>query len=169
MARGYATPEQFARLPIVPARAVSQTQTSAAVGGTASVAGAPQGVTRDVTSASSSQGYITRLGDIARVEEAADDVARAAHHERRMGNEEKANAAWNCGNSYAIDKNHLALNTQADSVISADLNHTVRFCYLGDRCVGDALPDRNVFTASYIIAGNSTYFKPAQILLHIWR
>ncbi len=71
--------------------------------------------------------------------------------------------------SYAIDENHLGLNTQADLVVPADLNHTVRFCYLGDRCVGDALPDRNVFTASYVIAGNSTYFKPAQILLHIWR
>ncbi len=77
VARGYATPEQFARLPIVPARSVSQTQASAAVGGTASVAGAPQGVTRDVTSAASSQGYITRLGDIARVEEGPDEHRRS--------------------------------------------------------------------------------------------
>ncbi len=71
--------------------------------------------------------------------------------------------------SYAIDENHLGLNTQAGFVVPSDLNHTVKFCYLGNRCVGDALPDKNVFTASYVIAGNATYFKPAQILLHIWR
>ena len=71
--------------------------------------------------------------------------------------------------SYAIDENHLGLNTQADQVVPAEFNHTIRFCYLGDRCVGDALPDRNIFTASYVIAGNETYFKPAQVLLHVWR
>ncbi len=71
--------------------------------------------------------------------------------------------------SYAIDENHLGLNTQADQVVPTDFNHTVRFCYSGDRCVGDALPDKNVFTASYVIAGNVTYFKPVQILLHLWR
>ncbi|MBI3413201.1 MAG: hypothetical protein HY051_03920 [Candidatus Aenigmarchaeota archaeon] len=71
--------------------------------------------------------------------------------------------------SYAIDENHLGMNTQAHAVVPTELNHTTRLCYSGDRCIGDALPDRNVFTASYIIAGNSTYFKPAQVLLHIWR
>lgn len=71
--------------------------------------------------------------------------------------------------SYVIDENHLGLNTQADQIVPADFNHTVRFCYLGDRCVGDALPDKNIFTASYVIAGNATYFKPAQVLLHVWR
>ena len=71
--------------------------------------------------------------------------------------------------SYAIDENHLGLNTQVDAVVPTEFNHTVRFCYLGDRCVGDALPNKNIFTASYVIAGNQTYFKPAQVLLHIWR
>lgn len=71
--------------------------------------------------------------------------------------------------SYAIDENHLGLNAQADQVVPAEFNHTTRFCYLGERCVGDALPDKNVFTASILIAGNQTYFKPAQVLLHIWR
>ncbi|MBI2085524.1 MAG: type II secretion system protein [Candidatus Aenigmarchaeota archaeon] len=71
--------------------------------------------------------------------------------------------------SYAIDENHLGLNTQVYSVIPSDLNHTIRFCYSGNRCVGDTLPDKNIYTASYVITGNATYFKPAQILLHIWR
>ena len=74
--RGYSTPAQFALLPIVPARTTSQAQTSAALGGTATGAGAVQGVIRDVTAAATSQGYITRLGDIARVEEGPDDLRR---------------------------------------------------------------------------------------------
>src|SRR3989344_6110246 len=53
--------------------------------------------------------------------------------------------------SYAIDENHLGLNAQADQIVPADYNHSVRFCYSGDRCIGDALPDKNVFTASYVI------------------
>ncbi|MBI4177557.1 MAG: hypothetical protein HY516_04280 [Candidatus Aenigmarchaeota archaeon] len=70
---------------------------------------------------------------------------------------------------YAIEEDHLGLNAQFDAVVPAEFNHTTRLCYVGDRCIGDALPDKNVFTASYVIAGNETYFKPAQILLHIWR
>lgn len=76
VARGYATPEQFAQMPIVPSRTASQTQGSAALGGTAAGAGAAQGATRDVTTAASAQGYITRLGDIARVEEGPDERRR---------------------------------------------------------------------------------------------
>jgi len=76
VARGYATPEQFARMPIVAGRAASTTQGSAALGGTSSSAGAAQGAMRDVTSATQAQGYITRLGDIARVEEGPDERRR---------------------------------------------------------------------------------------------
>lgn len=76
VARSYATPEQFARMPIVPARTATQAQGSAALGGAAAGAGAAQGVTRDVTGATSAQGYITRLGDIARVEEGPDELRR---------------------------------------------------------------------------------------------
>jgi multidrug efflux pump len=76
VARGYATPAQFARMPIVPARTATQTQGSAALGGTAAGAGAAQGATRDVTGATTAQGYITRLGDIARVEEGPDEYRR---------------------------------------------------------------------------------------------
>lgn len=76
VARGYATPEQFARMPIVPSRTASQAQGSAALGGTAAGAGAAQGVTRDVTGVTAAQGYITRLGDIARVEEGPDEWRR---------------------------------------------------------------------------------------------
>jgi len=71
--------------------------------------------------------------------------------------------------SYAIDENHLGLNTQAHAVVPPEFNHTTRLCYSGDRCVGDTLPNRNIFTASFVIAGNQTYFKPVQVLLHVWR
>ncbi|WP_293903302.1 efflux RND transporter permease subunit [Phenylobacterium sp.] len=74
--RGYSTPADFARLPVTPARQTAQTQASAAVGGAATGAGAAQGVTRSVASASASQGYVTRLGDIARVEEGPDERRR---------------------------------------------------------------------------------------------
>jgi multidrug efflux pump len=77
VARGYATPEQFARMPIVSGRSTSsQTQSSAALGGTAATAGAAQGATRAVSAASVGQDYITRLGDIARVEEGPDERRR---------------------------------------------------------------------------------------------
>jgi multidrug efflux pump len=76
VARGYATPEQFARMPIVATRSPTATQASAALGGTAAGAGAAQGATRDVASATSGSAYITRLGDIARVEEGPDERRR---------------------------------------------------------------------------------------------
>ena len=76
VARSYATPEQFVLMPIVPARTASLAQGSAAIGGAAASAGAAQGAIREVTSASGSQGYITRLGDIARVEEGPDERRR---------------------------------------------------------------------------------------------
>jgi multidrug efflux pump len=74
--RGYSTPAEFSRLPVVAARNTTTATASAALGGTATGAGAAQGVMRDVTAAASSQGYITRLGDIARVEEGPDDLRR---------------------------------------------------------------------------------------------
>jgi multidrug efflux pump len=74
--RGYSTPAEFAQLPVVPGRTATASQASAALGGSASGAGTAQGVTRDVNSAATSQDYITRLGDIARVEEGPDDYRR---------------------------------------------------------------------------------------------
>jgi multidrug efflux pump len=76
VARGYATPEQFAKLPIVPSRTASTAQGSAVLGGSASGAGAAQGATRDVIATAVGQGYITRLGDIARIEEGPDEHRR---------------------------------------------------------------------------------------------
>ncbi|MEW5683885.1 MAG: efflux RND transporter permease subunit [Pseudomonadota bacterium] len=76
VARGYSTPEQFAQMPVVPSRTTSQATTSAALGGSAAGAGAAQGATRDVTTATATQSYITRLGDIARVEEGPDERRR---------------------------------------------------------------------------------------------
>jgi multidrug efflux pump len=77
VARGYATPEQFARMPVVPSRAPTTSQASAVLGGTAAGAGAAQGATRDVQTATAGQAYITRLGDIARVEEGPDEHRRS--------------------------------------------------------------------------------------------
>ncbi len=71
--------------------------------------------------------------------------------------------------SYAIEEDYTGLDAQANQVIPADFSHATRLCYAGERCVGAALPDKNVFTAAYVIAGNETVFKPVQILLHVWR
>ncbi len=71
--------------------------------------------------------------------------------------------------SYAIEEDYAGLDTQADQVIPADFSHATRLCYAGERCVGNALPDKNVYTAAYVIAGNETTFKPVQVLLHVWR
>ncbi|MBX3485749.1 efflux RND transporter permease subunit [Phenylobacterium sp.] len=75
--RGYATPAQFAQMPITAARTASAVQPSAALGGTAAGAGAAAGTTRAVAPvAAGGQDYITRLGDIARVEEGPDERRR---------------------------------------------------------------------------------------------
>ena len=71
--------------------------------------------------------------------------------------------------SYAIEEDFNGLNTQLDGIIPVDLSHTIRFCYLGENCTGGTLPDKNIFTAAYVVAGNATNFKPVEILLHIWR
>jgi multidrug efflux pump len=78
VARGYSNPEEFARLPVVPTSTrQTTTQTApAAMGGAAASAGAAQGVKRSVATAAASAGYITRLGDIARIEEGPDDHRR---------------------------------------------------------------------------------------------
>ncbi len=76
VARAYATPAQFAQMPIVPVRSAAGAPNSAAVGGTAATAGAPQGTRNTVTSGSNSNEYVTRLGDIARVEEGPDERRR---------------------------------------------------------------------------------------------
>jgi multidrug efflux pump len=77
VARGYSRAEDFARMPIVPqaARAASA-QASAAVGGVASGPGAAQGARNAVSTSSNANEYVTRLGDIARVEEAPDERRR---------------------------------------------------------------------------------------------
>ncbi len=80
VARGYATPADFERLP-VPANAgrvagAAPAATSAAVGGASAGAGAAQGANRSVASSASSSNYITRLGDVARIEEGPDEHRR---------------------------------------------------------------------------------------------
>ena len=81
VARGYATPAQFARLPVVPAGAASRAAatSSAAIGGASAGAGAASGARVTIASgasASASDAYVTRLGDIARVEEGPDERRR---------------------------------------------------------------------------------------------
>jgi multidrug efflux pump len=81
VARAYAKPEDFARMPIVAARtttaiAAASAGTSAAVGGAGSGPGAPQGARSTMVTTSNANEYVTRLGDIARIEEGADERRR---------------------------------------------------------------------------------------------
>ncbi len=76
VARSYSRPEDFARMPITPTARAASAQPSAAIGGAASSAGAPQGLRNAVASTSNANEYVTRLGDIARVQEAPDERRR---------------------------------------------------------------------------------------------
>ncbi|MFI4951257.1 MAG: efflux RND transporter permease subunit, partial [Caulobacterales bacterium] len=78
VARAYSTPEQFARMPVVPLGAASRAAAgpTAAVGGTSATAGAAQGVISTMASGATSGAYVTRLGDIARIEEGPDERRR---------------------------------------------------------------------------------------------
>ena len=77
VARGYSTPEQFAQLPVVPASRTTGAATvntvagnNGALGTTASAAGAL------AAGQTNPNAYVTRLGDIARVEEGPDERRR---------------------------------------------------------------------------------------------
>jgi multidrug efflux pump len=81
VARAYANPADFMRMPITPggptvSRSPTQAQSSAAVGGASAGSGAAAGIRAPVTSASNANEYVTRLGDVARVEEAPDERRR---------------------------------------------------------------------------------------------
>ncbi|MDB5424952.1 MAG: AcrB/AcrD/AcrF family protein [Phenylobacterium sp.] len=79
VARGYSTAAEFARLPVVPAAARTQAPASAALGGSSAGAGSAAGARMTVTTAagsSTANAYVTRLGDIARVEEGPDERRR---------------------------------------------------------------------------------------------
>jgi multidrug efflux pump len=77
VARAYSTPAQFAQMPITPVRAATVASgTAAAVGGTSATAGAAQGALGAMASGASSGAYVTRLGDIARIEEGPDERRR---------------------------------------------------------------------------------------------
>jgi multidrug efflux pump len=79
VARAYSTPQQFAMMPIVPVRPATTSPASAAVGGSSATAGAAQGTRNTVVGGSAnaaSSAYVTRLGDIARVEEGPDERRR---------------------------------------------------------------------------------------------
>jgi len=76
VARAYSRPEDFARMPIVAAPARNAGVPSAALGGVAAGPGAAQGTTAAVSNASNANEYVTRLGDIARIEEGPDERRR---------------------------------------------------------------------------------------------
>jgi len=79
VARGYSTPAEFARLPVVPANARATAQNSAVLGGSSAGAGAAAGARAIIATAagsSSANAYVTRLGDIARIEEGPDERRR---------------------------------------------------------------------------------------------
>ena len=71
VARGYSTPGQFAKLPLIGAgRSVAAANVPGSTGTTASSGGAA------TTSSNSLNAYVTRLGDIARIEEGPDEHRR---------------------------------------------------------------------------------------------
>jgi multidrug efflux pump len=76
VARAYSTPAQFAQMPIVPPRAAAAVVGGAAVGGASATAGAAQGTLGAMSSGATSGAYVTRLGDIARIEEGPDERRR---------------------------------------------------------------------------------------------
>ncbi|WP_091739896.1 efflux RND transporter permease subunit [Phenylobacterium immobile] len=73
VARGYSRPDQFALMPIALPNRVN-TQVSAALG--TAGAGAAAGALPQVQSSTNNADYIVRLGDIARIEEGADEPRR---------------------------------------------------------------------------------------------
>ena len=88
VARAYSTPAQFAMMPIIPTggRAAGAAN-SAALGGAAAGPGAAVGARSAVASAGNANEYVTRLSDIARVEEGPDERRRLfrANDEERIG------------------------------------------------------------------------------------
>jgi len=81
VARGYSTPQEFAQLPVSAGGTAARTvaQASGALGGTGAGAGAAAGARAVVTTgtgAASADPYVTRLGDIARIEEGSDERRR---------------------------------------------------------------------------------------------
>ena len=81
VARGYSTPAQFAQLPVIPGVGSARAVVTSGVGGgplgtTAASTGAAAAATSATTSAANADAYVTRLGDIARVEEGPDERRR---------------------------------------------------------------------------------------------
>ncbi|OYU70701.1 MAG: multidrug transporter AcrB [Alphaproteobacteria bacterium PA2] len=81
VARGYSTPEQFARLPVTAGGTTRASTTSVAgsngvLGTTAQAGGAANAASSATASASNLNAYVTRLGDIARIEEGPDERRR---------------------------------------------------------------------------------------------
>jgi multidrug efflux pump len=74
VARGYSTPEQFRQLPVTPA-AARTTATASAAGG-AGALGTTASAAGLVAAQTNPDAYVTRLGDIARVEEGPDEHRR---------------------------------------------------------------------------------------------
>jgi multidrug efflux pump len=88
VARAYSTPAEFGQMPIVPAAArAAAAASSAALGGAAAGPGAPLGARTAMASAGNANEYVTRLSDIARVEEGPDERRRLfrANDEERIG------------------------------------------------------------------------------------
>jgi multidrug efflux pump len=80
VARGYATPEDFAQLPVAPSGASRSASTAAgqqgALGSSAAAAGAAASPSSVASSAANPNAYVVRLGDLARIEEGPDERRR---------------------------------------------------------------------------------------------
>lgn len=80
VARGYSTPSEFAQLPVTPSGAnrasTTATGQQGALGSSAAAAGAAASPLSAASSAANPNAYVVRLGDIARIEEGADERRR---------------------------------------------------------------------------------------------
>ena len=67
--------------------------------------------------------------------------------------------------SYVVDENVSGLNSQ---ITFFSANHTVQICNVNGACNGTIPNGSNVFTGTYIIAGDNDY-NPHYVKLYLWR
>jgi len=67
----------------------------------------------------------------------------------------------------AVQENATGIQQEAASILPSYITSSVQLCY-SDHCTSETLPNTTVFTISYVLAGNSTFFRPTEVLLHLW-
>jgi multidrug efflux pump len=133
VARSYSRPQDFARMPITPTGRPATAAVSAALGGAASGPGAALGARSTVSTASNANEYVTRLGDIARVEEAPDERRRLyrANGEDKIGialtRQSQANDLDIAKGAYkAVDEINKSLPPGTNLMVAIDFSEFTR-------------------------------------------